>query len=142
MRVESTPRTRYFTPAEATALLPEVSKLMGNAAERGRRLKQIVEGLGEGKPVSEPERAELVKEVERLRGEVTQLVERMNELGVDVKGLDTGLVDFPALRNGEEVYLCWRLGEAKIEWWHPLTTGYAGRQKVATSERVRWEWCN
>ena len=47
-----------------------------------------------------------------------------------MKDLDIGLLDFPALLNGVEVFLCWKLGETKIEWWHSTQEGYAGRRKI------------
>jgi len=66
--------------------------------------------------------------------EMEQLVEIMMSLdrrGVLVKSIEDGLVDFPCLRdNGEEVYLCWKLGEDDIGWWHGLDSGFAGRKRV------------
>lgn len=141
MRVPSSPPSRYFTPHEANALVAEVSKHLGHASELGKRLRQIVTTLSEGKP-SEHEREQLTRDAERLRAEITERIEAIQKLGAEVKGVDSGLVDFPALRNGEQVYLCWRLGETKIEWWHPLETGFAGRQRIAADTRARWEWCN
>ena len=61
-----------------------------------------------------------------LRAAITAIT----DLGVQVKDLDTGLVDFPTFYRGEEVLLCWRLGEAGIEYWHDLTSGFRGRQAI------------
>jgi hypothetical protein len=57
-------------------------------------------------------------------------VEALQELGVAVKDLDRGLVDFPALRDGEEVLLCWQLGEEKVGYWHGVDEGFAGRREL------------
>jgi hypothetical protein len=67
------------------------------------------------------------EEMETLVGIVGSLEQR----GVVVKGIDQGLIDFPHLRsNGEEVYLCWKVGENDIEYWHRIPDGYAGRKSI------------
>jgi len=58
------------------------------------------------------------------------LVERLEEAGCVVKDLDVGLIDFPTLFRGEEVYLCWKLDEADIEFWHGVHEGFAGRRPI------------
>lgn len=66
-------------------------------------------------------------EMERL----VSLVRDLSESGVELKDLDTGLIDFPHIReNGEEVFLCYRLGENQIEAWHSLASGFSGRQPL------------
>ena len=72
-----------------------------------------------------------------MRREAQALVKRLNELlaeinglGCELKGLDEGLIDFPTERDGRTVYLCWRLGEERIAYWHELDTGFAGRQPL------------
>jgi len=63
--------------------------------------------------------------------ELSDIVARLHREGILVKGLDEGLVDFPHLRpTGEEVYLCWKVGEPRIAYWHPLDTGFAGRRPL------------
>ena len=63
--------------------------------------------------------------------ELVAKVRELNERGIEIKDLDKGLIDFPALRaNGEEVYLCYMLGEETILAWHPLEGGFAGRQPI------------
>ena len=59
-----------------------------------------------------------------------QMLENFQEIGCVVKDLDIGLVDFPALYHGKEVYLCWRLGETDIGFWHPVDDGFAGRRAI------------
>ena len=67
----------------------------------------------------------------QVREHIAARLEQINALGVLVKDLDTGLIDFPTLRDGHEVYLCWKLGEGeRIQWWHEIEDGFAGRQPL------------
>jgi hypothetical protein len=135
------PRSRYFTPAEANALLPLVRAVIKDAAERARLHNEVVDQLNDS---AEEEDAELwarrKQEARRLRDEVETLVEQLGEEGVEVKGLSPGLVDFPALHGGVEVFLCWKEGETTITHWHPLHTGIAGREAVV--DDGGWAWLN
>jgi len=135
------PRSRYFTPAEANALLPLVRAVIKDAAERARLHNEVVDQLNDS---AEEEDAELwarrKQEARRLRDEVETLIEQLGEEGVEVKGLSPGLVDFPALHGGVEVFLCWKEGETTITHWHPLHTGIAGREAVV--DDGGWAWLN
>lgn len=63
---------------------------------------------------------------------LVEIVRKLDTKGILVKGLDEGLIDFPYIRdNGEEVYLCWKLGEKTINYWHRIPDGYLGRQSIA-----------
>ena len=69
----------------------------------------------------------------RMQGVIDQMqagVARIDELGVTLREIDTGLVDFPALVNGRQVWLCWRLGEGDVDWWHELSDGFGGRRPL------------
>lgn len=59
-----------------------------------------------------------------------QTIESIQDMGCLIKDLDTGLVDFPTLYRGQEVLLCWKLGEAEIGWWHGMDDGFAGRKPI------------
>jgi hypothetical protein len=65
-----------------------------------------------------------------LRAEIAACVEELDRLGIQVKDLDTGLIDFPSVRDGEEILLCWQLGEDEIAWWHRVDDGFAGRRPL------------
>src|SRR3954453_11179658 len=129
---------RYFTLAEANALLAEVRPLaeslvehrqgMRRAAERRARLTARIAGNGGDLDPQEP--GELDEEFQRESHAVTQAGERLERLGVLVKDLDRGLVDFPALHEGEEVLLCWQVGEDEIAYWHGVDEGFAGRNPL------------
>ena len=73
-----------------------------------------------------PTLSRLVRTFDRLDA----LIHSVQDLGVLIKDVNTGLLDFPALRNGREVYLCWKYGEGKIEFWHEVEDGFAGRQPI------------
>ncbi len=69
----------------------------------------------------------------RMQGLVDRMqagVARLDELGVTLRDIETGLIDFAALAAGRQVWLCWRLGEGPIEWWHELDTGFSSRQRL------------
>ena len=69
----------------------------------------------------------------RMQGVIDQMqagVARIDELGITLREIETGLVDFPALVNGRQVWLCWRLGEGDAEWWHELSDGFGGRRPL------------
>jgi hypothetical protein len=129
---------RYFTPAEANDALAEVrplaermvqlQKKLLEAQAREEQLGAKVAGNGGGIDLGEAAKAQAAIEaaVERLAAAVDAIV----ALGVQVKDLDTGLLDFPSLREGEEVLLCWQLGEERVEWWHRPEDGYAGRRPL------------
>jgi hypothetical protein len=72
--------------------------------------------------------------LEQLAEEVAATVGELQALGVIVKDLDLGLLDFPGLRDGEEVELCWQVGEDAVEYWHPLEAGYRGRKPIDWDE--------
>ena len=69
-----------------------------------------------------------------MQGVIDQMqagVARIDELGITLREIETGLIDFPALVAGRQVWLCWRLGEGNVEWWHELGDGFGGRQTLA-----------
>jgi hypothetical protein len=74
--------------------------------------------------------AEAAAEIERVERELAKLVDEIGEHGAQVKDLDEGLIDFPALRRGETVLLCWKLGEDEIRHWHTVDDGFAGRRPL------------
>jgi hypothetical protein len=129
---------RYFTPNEANEALDTVRPLAEEIVERRRALREaatrraelgrLVAGNGGG--VDAGDFATLDEEATREAAEIARLVTRIQELGVLVKDLDRGLVDFPALRGDEEVLLCWQLGEEQVTHWHGLEEGFAGRKPL------------
>jgi hypothetical protein len=130
--------TRHFTPDEANALLAEVRPVAEElvehrrvmteaAARRATFVHRIVGNGGDFDPGEAKADAELF---EREAEGVTRCVERLDVLGVLVKDLDTGLVDFPARHDGKEVLLCWQVGEDEVAYWHGVDEGFAGRKPL------------
>jgi hypothetical protein len=129
---------RYFTAEEANEALSEVRPLTEELVGHRRALVELQERqstlttriAGNGGNV-EPHELEEVQELldEEVAG-IARCVARIHELGALVKDLDVGLVDFPATRGGEEVLLCWRLGEEEIGFWHGLDEGFSGRKPL------------
>jgi hypothetical protein len=85
---------------------------------------------GNGGGYAAPDLNAVQDELRTLAASVAACVERLEELGVLVKDLDAGLVDFPAVRDGEPVLLCWRVGEDDVSYWHGLADGFAGRRPI------------
>jgi hypothetical protein len=133
---------RHFTPDEANAALEHVRPLVEQlvscrgehvvALERQEELERKIRGNGGGIPPAEL--AEATAEVDALARRLARLVDEINEHGAEVKDLDSGLTDFPALRRGETVLLCWQLGEDEIAFWHGTDDGFAGRRPLPLDE--------
>jgi hypothetical protein len=129
---------KYFTAAEANAALPLVSAIVRDIAELSRDLRDRHERLtrvrpGQGGSLSEAyqEEVHLAKaEIERERERLQEYEQELKTLGVELKDYFTGLVDFPCRMDNREVYLCWRLGEPEVAYWHELEAGFAGRQRL------------
>jgi hypothetical protein len=126
---------KYFTVDEANALLPRLRELVTalrlkvrELEPRRRRLEAAVRrARGNGHNV---ESETLAGEVDRLRKEIEAALGQIGDMGVEVKDVEQGLLDFRTLRDGREVYLCWRLGEPAVAYWHDLETGFGGRQPL------------
>jgi hypothetical protein len=130
---------RYFTAEEANELLPEVRLAAEELVEHrlaakavaAKRAQLVTRIAGNGGDFDPQEPRELEEDFERETAAMAEAVERLERLGVIVKDADRGLVDFPALReSGEEVLLCWQVGEDEIAYWHRLEEGFAGRKPL------------
>ncbi len=129
---------RLFTVEEAGEALEEVRPLAEQMVEHRRALAEAMERQeqlqarigGNGGLLSPADLAEAQETVEREAAGVAICIERINRAGAIVKDVDDGLVDFPSLRDGEEVLLCWRVGEDEIGWWHRPDDGFAGRRPL------------
>jgi hypothetical protein len=127
---------RTFTPDEANSALDQVRPLaermvelrarLGELEDEQREVVRIVAGNGSGEGVGDARTPEFTK----LARELQDVVDELTSIGIQLKDADTGLLDFPAVRDGEDVLLCWSVGEPAVEWWHGLEDGYAGRQRI------------
>jgi len=127
---------KLFTLEEAIALLPVIRQMLREIQQRKQDLEQRtarLDGLLASTSVNGHHATNVAAMRQELQGAATQLQQLRNELdatGAVLKGIDDGLVDFPSRREGRVVYLCWRLGEETISFWHELDTGFAGRQPL------------
>ncbi|SRR5581483_3386947 len=128
---------RYFTREEAEALLPQISVVLRDIQRERAALGESVEERGmlelraRGNGHDLHERiAKLQRELIQRRQALRALATELNRFGCELKDPETGLIDFLSLRDGHEVYLCWRLGEERINYWHEIQAGFAGRQPL------------
>ena len=128
----------YFTVDEANAALEPVRplaesmvahrKALAAAGERWNELAGKIAGNGGG--LDRGELAGLQEKIEREQGEVARCIRAIQGHGAQVKDVDTGLLDFPSQRDGLEIELCWQVGEERIEFWHGVEEGFAGRKPL------------
>lgn len=130
---------KTFTLAEAQTLLPLVEALLLKAQVAGRRAAELESEMQQlsqriflsgGLHVNVAAAARKRAERERAMKEAQDTLAEIDEIGVQVKDLDQGLLDFPCLLDGETVLLCWKQGEKEIGYWHTTDGGYAGRKPL------------
>lgn len=129
-----------FTIDEANRTLPLVRRIVSDAVrdywrwqEKVRRYEEVSASRKLDQPDEEAEQLE--RETLQLAQDIEGYVAEIRQLGVEMKGLDTGLVDFPAEVDGRQVLLCWQLGEDSVRFWHEPDAGFAGRQPVESIEQ-------
>ena len=121
---------KHYTRDEARALLPEVRRWLKQLGLHRREMNQHEKRLSglsaPGCDVGGP----LVNAYVRTLADIKEVLLEFYQREIQVKDLDRGLVDFPAMIGGKEVFLCWEQGEEDIEFWHDLDAGYAGRERL------------
>ncbi len=130
---------RFFTLPEAEALLPRVEQLLKTLIEHKRdyetaevelsRINQRI-ALAGGMAVDRQQVQHIRSRKDSSARSLKETVDTIQGTGCQLKDVETGLVDFPALYRGQEVYLCWKLGESGIGFWHRVEDGYRGRQPI------------
>ncbi|HEV8459920.1 MAG TPA: DUF2203 domain-containing protein [Gaiellaceae bacterium] len=133
---------RIFTPDEANSALDEVRPVAERLVAVRQRMRELehaqgdlvtaIGGNGGGYAASDLNAAQT--ELVGLADAAAACIERLEELGVALKDLDIGLLDFPAERDGVRVWLCWHVGEDSVDYWHGLEEGYAGRKPIDWGE--------
>ena len=122
---------KYFTVEEANALLPKLKPLMKQLLNRRARASRLAQQQGHllsdyRSNVGSADLSTLTQDFVAI----DRLIAHIQAYGVLIKDVNGGLLDFLSERNGRDVYLCWKYGEDKIEFYHELHTGFAGRQQV------------
>jgi hypothetical protein len=130
--------TRFYDLDAANAAVPELdgilTLLIDQRAELVRLRDEVLArgGTGDGAPTLVGDDLRLTRL--RMQGLIDQMaagVARIDEMGITLRDIERGLVDFPALVAGRQVWLCWRVGETSVDWWHDLESGFGGRRPLA-----------
>jgi hypothetical protein len=142
--------SKTFTLGEAQTLLPVLESLVRRAQRAGARAAEVEAGLEQlrqrifvsgGMHVEVSAAARRRAERDKALQEAQDTLSEIGEIGVQVKDLDEGLLDFPSVMDGQAILLCWKLGEPEIGYWHSVEEGYGARKPIdarfGRSERER-----
>ena len=130
--------TRFYGIDAANAAVPKLDGILTVLADQRAELVRLRDevlargGSGDGAPAATGDDLRLTRL--RMQGLIDQMaagVARIDAMGITLRDIEQGLVDFPALVSGRQVWLCWRLGEPAVDWWHELDAGVAGRRPLA-----------
>jgi hypothetical protein len=129
---------RLFTVEQANRTLPLVKRIVRDIVDAYGRWQRVlrefeVATAGSRADNPSPRAEELQLEAQALASDIQSCITELRELGIDFKGFDMGLIDFPSEMDGREVCLCWKLGEEDVRYWHEVDAGYAGRQPLAVA---------
>lgn len=121
---------RHYTRAEANSMLPRLESLLGDLRDARDRLtdSELHEVLGDSAPTNGG--GDAGRKVGEAFLEVRAMLGALEQLGLVMRDLERGLIDFPALLDGREAYLCWQAGEEEVAFWHGLEEGFAGRRPI------------
>jgi hypothetical protein len=131
--------TRYFDIDAANQALVEVGPLLATLADQRSELIRLRDRTMAAPSTAGATGAEDLdpEEMRRIRlrmqgviDQMTAAVARIDALGITLRDIERGLIDFPALVNGRQIWLCWQLGEGEVDRWHELETGFAGRRPL------------
>jgi len=124
----------YFSVSDANEILPLVIKKFNYAKKSKAEVMKMEQQLtGLAPTTSLEEYTTIKKKLNSLVTKFYQSIEDLESTGVLLKGLDEGLLDFPAKRFDEEIWLCWKEGETEIKFWHEKDTGFIGRKPISVS---------
>ena len=131
-----------FTVEQANRMLPLVRRIVADLVADYRRWQDAVHAFERAAAASRPDAVDprlegLQRDAQRLAADVEHYLGELRALGIECKGLEQGLVDFPGEVDGERACLCWQLGEDAVEWWHTPEAGFAGRRRLTGAEAAR-----
>jgi hypothetical protein len=122
--------SKHYTLPEARALLPQVRHWLEQLESCQKRLHSLDEAVGAALARGEDAGGPAVNQLARAICELQEVLLQFQRRQIQIKDVRRGLIDFPSLREGREVFLCWEKDEEDIEFWHDLETGYAGRERL------------
>jgi hypothetical protein len=124
---------KFFTIEEANRTLPLVRRIVSDIVATHRQLLGRIDeyrGLDPSTAEGGRRRAVLEQEMRDLTDKVNAFIAELEEIGALFKGFEEGLVDFYGTLDGRPIFLCWKLDEESVEWWHEIEGGFAGRQRL------------
>jgi hypothetical protein len=122
--------SKHYTLDEARALLPKVRQWLGDLESCQKRLRTLDQRVAALTAGGADAGGEAVNQLVRAISEIQGIFRQFQRREIQIKDVSRGLVDFPSLREGREIFLCWEKDEDDIEFWHDLETGYAGRERL------------
>jgi len=122
--------SKHYTIDEARALLPRIREWLSDLELCQLRLQSLDERVAALLKNGDDAGGEPVNQLIKTLAQCQQILQEFRRRQIQVKDLRRGLLDFPALREGKEVFLCWEKDEDDIEFWHDLETGYGGRERL------------
>lgn len=122
--------SKHYTREEARALLPMIRQWLAQLQQVRQQLRGVDERLQQMVDGGNDAGGGTVEEQVRLIATLNEVLERFRSRQIQIKDIDRGLLDFPAIVAGREVFLCWEQDEEDIEFWHDLDTGFAGRERL------------
>jgi hypothetical protein len=121
---------KHYTVEEARRLLPQVREWLGELGRHRTSVNQLDKRIGQLLAVGHDVGGQIVHDWIRGVTGIRRGLQRFQDREIQVKDLERGLIDFPAIVAGREVFLCWEQDEDDIEFWHDLETGYSGRERL------------
>ena len=120
----------HYTREEARPLLPQIEKWLQTLLHLDERLRKAATRLEQLMSTGQDRGGATVEEYLELQADCMDVLGEFQKRAIQVKDLNRGLIDFPAIVGGREVFLCWEQGEDDIEFWHEIDGGYAGRERL------------
>jgi hypothetical protein len=120
-----------FTLDRANSAIPLVRRVVADIVQIYRQMALVQQRLASD-AVDPQEKEMLDSTTDQQETRLSALVSELTDIGCELKDANIGLVDFIGRHDGRDIYLCWRLGEDRIQFWHELHAGFAGRQPIAT----------
>ncbi len=123
----------FFTPIKANSILPEVKAKFANILMQRKSIMDLQAELNSVVSHEVSHESFFIKksQVNKAIAEMYKDIEELEGLGIWIKSFDQGLLDFPSIRFNEEVWLCWKVGEDKIKFWHGKNEGFMGRKPLS-----------
>jgi len=125
---------RRFTLEQANSTLPLVKRVVADIVKTHLNIQSLHSRLEVVGPAKEQQKLQI--ELDQATDQLQEYEEELAGIGCELKDKASGLIDFIGRHQGRDVYLCWKMGEEKIEYWHELQAGFAGRQAISTLQET------